>query len=962
MSTPANQYNPTTLARRILRNESPEMVLEDNLVREIFAAELEGLDAEESPATFMKLFWLAMCLKTVKQFEYARKILFRAQRLAVEENAAQEWLIKIIQQRSLCTYKDAYLPPDERLNTALAVLKELRPLQPVPDQETLGLKGGIYKRKWEADGNKQHLEVSLSYYRQSYELGMGNGYGAINAAYVLDLLANLELEEATETGSQYLRAEERIEEAQAIRRAVKAALDKMVEESPEYAGEWWFLSTRAEADFGREEFDEAARWLEKAKSLRESQRNVAVCANKVPDWQLEATARQFAMLARIRERNASLLAKLRKRSESKAAGVVSAVPAEEESQPAAISRKAMKSSRAWEVLREFLGSDAGVETAYIGKVGLALSGGGFRASLFHIGVLAKLAELDVLRHVEVLSCVSGGSIIGAHYYLEVRKLLQEKSSEEITREHYLEIVKRIEREFLEGVKSNIRTRIASNPLVNLKMFWNHAYSRTERAGELYEQELYAKVKDGEGDKPRVLRKLIIKPLGEEAFSPKLHNWRRRAKAPILIINATTLNTGHNWHFTASYMGESPASIIPEIDGNCRLRRMYYEDEAPERHRDITLGRAVAASACVPGLFEPIVLEELYQPLTDGDASKPQDITVRLVDGGVHDNQGVSGLLEQDCTVLLVSDASGQMRTEPAPSASLLGVPLRSNNILMARVREAEYRELAARRRSSLLSGLMYIHLRKDINVNPVDWLNCKDRYEDSDEYKEMQQRSRQWTSYGISKKVQERLSLVRTDLDAFSEIEAYALMASGYRMTEHEFPLSLRNIPTSTVKEDWQFLQVDPLLREESSEAAQKEFTRLLDVGQKLGFKLWYLNSTLRWLGFGFKLFGVLAVLAAVAMLLLIFRDPDLISRGSRIAASTILGGITLLILLAIVLGRLNFKQARRAELLLIRIIIGLIFGPLVWLGAGLYLLLFNKRFINRGSLKYIRGLEGKAV
>ena len=58
-----------------------------------------------------------------------------------------------------------------------------------------------------------------------------------------------------------------------------------------------------------------------------------------------------------------------------------------------------------------------------GKVGLALSGGGFRASLYHIGVLAKLAEPDLLRHVEYLSCVSGGSIIGAHFYLEVRKLL-----------------------------------------------------------------------------------------------------------------------------------------------------------------------------------------------------------------------------------------------------------------------------------------------------------------------------------------------------------------------------------------------------------------------------------------------------------------------------------------------------------------------------------------------------------
>ena len=36
-------------------------------------------------------------------------------------------------------------------------------------------------------------------------------------------------------------------------------------------------------------------------------------------------------------------------------------------------------------------------------------------------VLARLAEMDVLRSVEVLSTVSGGSIVGAHYYLEVKK-------------------------------------------------------------------------------------------------------------------------------------------------------------------------------------------------------------------------------------------------------------------------------------------------------------------------------------------------------------------------------------------------------------------------------------------------------------------------------------------------------------------------------------------------------------
>ena len=41
------------------------------------------------------------------------------------------------------------------------------------------------------------------------------------------------------------------------------------------------------------------------------------------------------------------------------------------------------------------------------KLGLALAGGGFRASLFHLGVLRRMAELDLLRHVQVLSAVSG---------------------------------------------------------------------------------------------------------------------------------------------------------------------------------------------------------------------------------------------------------------------------------------------------------------------------------------------------------------------------------------------------------------------------------------------------------------------------------------------------------------------------------------------------------------------------
>lgn len=90
-------------------------------------------------------------------------------------------------------------------------------------------------------------------------------------------------------------------------------------------------------------------------------------------------------------------------------------------------------------------------------------------------------------------------------------------------------------------------------------------------------------------------------------------------------------------------------------------------------------------------------------------------SVRLVDGGVCDNQGVGSLLEQDCTVLLVSDACGQMGAEDHPSG-ILGVPLRSNSILQARVREALYHDVAARRRAEVLRGLMFIHLNQGITA------------------------------------------------------------------------------------------------------------------------------------------------------------------------------------------------------------------------------------------------------
>ena len=54
--------------------------------------------------------------------------------------------------------------------------------------------------------------------------------------------------------------------------------------------------------------------------------------------------------------------------------------------------------------------------------GLALSGGGFRAILFHLGSLWKLNELGIFPKLSEISSVSGGSILGTYLGLKWKEL------------------------------------------------------------------------------------------------------------------------------------------------------------------------------------------------------------------------------------------------------------------------------------------------------------------------------------------------------------------------------------------------------------------------------------------------------------------------------------------------------------------------------------------------------------
>ena len=65
----------------------------------------------------------------------------------------------------------------------------------------------------------------------------------------------------------------------------------------------------------------------------------------------------------------------------------------------------------------------------IRTIGMALSGGGYRAAGFHLGALEMLGRLQLLDRVKGLSTVSGGTILGAYYALAQSRTPEKPASE-----------------------------------------------------------------------------------------------------------------------------------------------------------------------------------------------------------------------------------------------------------------------------------------------------------------------------------------------------------------------------------------------------------------------------------------------------------------------------------------------------------------------------------------------------
>jgi len=274
---------------------------------------------------------------------------------------------------------------------------------------------------------------------------------------------------------------------------------------------------------------------------------------------------------------------------------------------------------------------------------------------------------------------------------------------------------------------------------------------------------------------------------------------------------------------------------------------------------------------------------------------------------------------------------------------------------MDRVREAEYQDLRARLDSRALQGLFFIHTKKGLKTLPIDWLKCQDPTESAEETSDP-------TGYGVDKDLQRKISAIRTDLDSFTEVEAYSLMLSGYLMTEYEFkeldkqhnrdcqPGSWGDFDIEAPRGEWPFLALKDLIKEpeESEDPRRQDLGKQLEVGSVLAFKIWKLSGMLRW----FSRIGAAATAVLLLWYIIAYWSVELPFPGVSIGGLT-----TFVVLLAagIFFPLINWLNPQKAVRGYLRKAIIAVVGFVV---ANIHISIFDRMFLKRGKLERLLKLK----
>jgi predicted acylesterase/phospholipase RssA len=285
---------------------------------------------------------------------------------------------------------------------------------------------------------------------------------------------------------------------------------------------------------------------------------------------------------------------------------------------------------------------------FMSNTGLALSGGGFRATLYHLGVIRYLRDAGALGHVTDIAAVSGGSVLAAHLVLNWDRYTGDDAGFD-----------EAAGEIFRFVQFDLRNHIVRRLPLAFPL---------RLAGKLMGS-------DTEGLSPNAML--------EAYYREFLYGDRRLfelPERPSLHILSTNVRDG-----TLAAFNRRGLHV---------LRRGHGPDERdPFQHipgTTMSIAKAVGASSAFPGFFPPVRVSAEDLGVNEGEFPGES-----FTDGGVYDNLGtraftwIHRINEVDHDRILVSDAGKPFQILGRSTIGFVAQSIRATDILWDRVWQLE---------------------------------------------------------------------------------------------------------------------------------------------------------------------------------------------------------------------------------------------------------------------------------
>lgn len=241
-------------------------------------------------------------------------------------------------------------------------------------------------------------------------------------------------------------------------------------------------------------------------------------------------------------------------------------------------------------------------------IALCLSGGGYRATLFHIGALWRLNQFGYLPKLARISSVSGGSIAAGWLGACWKDLDFDQAG----------MAGNFTQVFVEPLRSFTSKNL--DAWVILSGLLNPFGSISDSLIRSYRKNLFGSL---------TLQDLPARP----------H----------FVFNASNAQTGALFRFSRYYLADYQIGLMKDP------------------HTKLAV--AVAASSAFPPFLSPVRLklngDDFPPDQTARLQKEPYTSRIVLLDGGVYDNLGLE-TIQKNFSTILVSDAGGKMQPDPYP--------------------------------------------------------------------------------------------------------------------------------------------------------------------------------------------------------------------------------------------------------------------------------------------------------